>query len=301
MEKEKIYRMCSFSSSRSDRPVIHFEMCGTTYPNRNYMISRSPSSISCIEYVVSGCGEVCVGGRQFCVQAGDTYFLPKGTDQFYQSDKKTPWEKIWVNLSGDTTLKMAELYGVHTVYHYPGLDTSDLLLKLQYYASRPEIENAEEKCNALIVQIFFRMSEFLHSPGKETQSPAQKMLLYIGQHETEAIRLEQLAGLCGKSLSQAERIFRKETGMPLYRYILNRRIELARQLLTETGMSVREIAAYLSFEDEYYFSGLFRQKTGVSPTQYRWGTVRQENQKPSSPQKESSQGTDTDLTGAQDG
>ena len=64
-------------------------------------------------------------------------------------------------------------------------------------------------------------------------------------------------------------LFRAEMGMPPYRYVLERKIELARQLLSETGMSVRDIASYLSFEDEFYFSGLFRRKTGFSPTQYR--------------------------------
>jgi AraC-like DNA-binding protein len=57
--------------------------------------------------------------------------------------------------------------------------------------------------------------------------------------------------------------------MPPYRYALLRKIELAKQLLSETAMSVKEIASYLSFEDEFYFSGLFRQKTGHSPTGYR--------------------------------
>jgi AraC-like DNA-binding protein len=34
-------------------------------------------------------------------------------------------------------------------------------------------------------------------------------------------------------------------------------------------MTVREVAAYLSFEDEFYFSGLFRRKIGTSPSRYR--------------------------------
>ena len=100
-------------------------------------------------------------------------------------------------------------------------------------------------------------------------TPVEKMLRYIEQHETEAIRLEQLAEICEKSPSQAERIFHKEMGMPIYRYVLGRKIELARQLLTETGMPVRDIASYLSFDDEFYFSGLFSRKVGMSPTQYR--------------------------------
>ena len=74
--------------------------------------------------------------------------------------------------------------------------------------------------------------------------------------------------------SQAERLFRAETGIPPYRYYLDRKLELACQLLRETGMSVRDIASYLSFQDEFYFSGLFRRKIGVSPIQYRKQSVK---------------------------
>ena len=101
------------------------------------------------------------------------------------------------------------------------------------------------------------------------------MLDYIEQHETDAIRLEQLAAVSGKSPSQAERLFRATLGLPPYRYVLNRKIEIACQLLTETGMSIRDISSYLSFEDEFYFSGLFRRKMGVSPTQYRKQSLNQ--------------------------
>ena len=122
---------------------------------------------------------------------------------------------------------------------------------------------------ALVTPLFFRMSLALSENEQPQRTPVQTMLDYIAQHETDVIRLEQLAAACGKSPSQAERLFRAAMGIPPYRFILNRKIDLACQLLTETGMSVRDIASYLSFDDEFYFSGLFRRKTGLSPTQYR--------------------------------
>ncbi len=112
------------------------------------------------------------------------------------------------------------------------------------------------------------MAESLHPIPKKPRSAVQSILLYIERHETEIIRIEELATLCQKSPSQIERLFSAEMGVPIYRYILNRKLELAKQLLRETGMTVREIAAFLSFEDEFYFSGLFRRKIGYAPTQY---------------------------------
>jgi AraC-like DNA-binding protein len=214
-------------------------------------------------------GHVTIDDVSFTAQAGDTYLLWQGTHQNYFSDKKNPWEKHWVNLSGAYVLRLAQSFGISGVSHFPNVNIQDLLLQLQGIAQHAEREDAHEKCVAILSKIFLRLSESLHPTQKKPRSAVQSILLYIERHETESIRIEELAALCQKSPSQIERLFSAEMGIPIYRYILNRKIELAKQLLLETGMTVREIAAFLSFEDEFYFSGLFRRKTGYSPTQYR--------------------------------
>lgn len=267
--KEKIFQMKPISDALPPHLDLRLHMCGTTYPHRNYLINRPASNIGCIEYIVRGCGHIQIGDQHFSPRAGDSYFLMQGLDQYYFSDKKSPWEKIWVNLSGSFVTHLAEAYGVQNVCYFPGLDISDLLQKIQYYATHPELAAAAEKCTAIIHDIFFRMSRSLSVTESAERTPVQAMLDYIDRHETDPIRLEDLAKVCKKSPSQAERLFRAEMGMPPYRYVLQRKTALACQLLIETGMSVRDISSYLGFEDEFYFSGLFRRKVGLSPTQYR--------------------------------
>ena len=271
MIKETIFHFNHLAYFDPPQPTLYFEMCGTTYPNKNYAINRPNSRIACIEYIVSGQGHVTVGDKSFSPVAGDTYFLPIGASHSYHSDKNDPWEKIWINLSGEMVDSLAKLYRIDDTYHFPDLDTSDLLQKFQYYAEHQEHEHIREKCTALLISLFCRMSSSLYTPKSENLSPVQRMLDYINLHETDPIRIEQLAEACQKSTSQAERLFRAEMGLPPYRYILNRKIELAKHLLRETAMSVQEIASYLSFEDEFYFSGLFRRKVGIPPSKYRKG------------------------------
>ncbi len=269
MVKEQIFQMKSISDAISKDIDLRFWMCGTTYPNRNYLIHRPNSTLSCIEYIISGTGEVQIDGQVFHPKAGDTYFLPEGTSQHYFSNRKDPWQKIWVNVSGDYLKALSDAVGVTGHYYFPALDTSDLLSKFQYYAARGEKTSSSEECMGLLSRLLFRLSQSLSQPERALQTAVQQMLTYIEHHRTDAIRLEQLAAVCGKSPSQAERLFVSEVGVPIYRYVLDGKIELAKQLLRETGMPVHEIAAYLSFEDAFYFSGLFRRKVGLSPTQYR--------------------------------
>lgn len=269
MLKETIFQMRTINEGIPPQLDLRFHLCGTTYPNKNYAINRPDSNVACLEFIIAGTGQVHAGEVTFAPRAGDTYFLPAGISHHYASDRREPWEKIWINLSGSYLEELSARFGIAGLYHFPMLDTSDLLQKFQYYAQRPDRLDTAEKCVGLITQLFFRMSVAGHASAQHTRTPVQLMLDYIAQHETDSIRLEQLALVSGKSPSQAERLFRAATGTPPYRYVLNRKIELACQLLTETGMPIRDIASYLSFDDEFYFSGLFRQKKGLSPTQYR--------------------------------
>ena len=271
MIHEQIFRMEHFPAASGGRYGFRFLFCGTTFPYRGYLINRPASKCSSLEYVVRGKGHLRVNGRELEVRAGDTYFLHEGDDQYYYADADEPWEKIWVTFCGPFSQEQIALSGLGKVSVFRELDTSDLLSKLQYHAQHGDVDAAAEKCASIMAAIFCRMSRFLHEPPVAPLSPVEKMRQYIEQHVGDPVTLEQIALSAGKSPSQAERLFRTEVGIPIYRYTLERKMDLACQLLTETGMSVKEIAEYLSFADEFYFSGLFRRKMGVSPQKYRQG------------------------------
>jgi transcriptional regulator GlxA family with amidase domain len=83
--------------------------------------------------------------------------------------------------------------------------------------------------------------------------------------------IDKLAGSLGLSTRQFYRIFREHTGLSPYRYHLQLRIERAKRMLHGTNMSIKEIAAALTFESPFHFSKVFKQKTGLSPSQWRQG------------------------------
>lgn len=65
------------------------------------------------------------------------------------------------------------------------------------------------------------------------------------------------------------RMFRKVTGTSPSRFVVEARIDRARQLLTETDLNVSQIATALGYSNVYFFSRQFSQEAGASPTQYR--------------------------------
>lgn len=96
-----------------------------------------------------------------------------------------------------------------------------------------------------------------------------RMKLYLDQLVGETFRSEDFAGHMGLSFKQLNRIFKQHTAITIYQYVLNRKLDIAKMMLQDTEMPVGDIAAHLGYDDPQYFSNLFKQKAGMSPTLYR--------------------------------
>lgn len=81
--------------------------------------------------------------------------------------------------------------------------------------------------------------------------------------------VRRAAQACGIGYESFRKKFEASVGMPPGRYLLGRRIERARHLLTLQSLSNAEIAAMLGFHDEFHFSKTFSKFTGASPRGFR--------------------------------
>ena len=73
----------------------------------------------------------------------------------------------------------------------------------------------------------------------------------------------------GLSSSYLCRIFKEETGLSMNAYITNLRMSKAGELLNDTNSYIKEVAISVGFEDQLYFSRLFKRYYGVTPSEYR--------------------------------
>jgi AraC-like DNA-binding protein len=80
-----------------------------------------------------------------------------------------------------------------------------------------------------------------------------------------------LASTFHMSYAHFRRVFKQQSGLSPYQYHLQLRIHRAREMLHSTTLAVGQVAARLNFPNPYYFSKIFKKKTGMSPSLWRRG------------------------------
>ncbi len=96
-----------------------------------------------------------------------------------------------------------------------------------------------------------------------------RSLDYIEEHFSENIPIEKLASIEGLSVSHYRAVFKKRLNITPNEYITMKRINSACFYLQHTSYSIEKTARLVGYEDSFYFSRVFKKKTGISPMRYR--------------------------------
>ncbi|MDZ8026176.1 MAG: helix-turn-helix domain-containing protein [Nostoc sp. SerVER01] len=96
-----------------------------------------------------------------------------------------------------------------------------------------------------------------------------QVLEYIDAHLHQDIKLADLAKLLGISQFHFSHLFKQAMGIAPYQYLLQQRVERAKQLLKKSDRSIIEIALVCGFNSHSHLSKQFRQLTGITPKAYR--------------------------------
>lgn len=107
-------------------------------------------------------------------------------------------------------------------------------------------------------------------PCKPPRQPrTQAACDYVAHHYASEVRLVTAASLCCLSESEFSRCFKKENGITFSEYLMNWRMQRARDLLTDPTTQVKNVAFEVGFNDVSYFARAFRHHTGITPSLYQ--------------------------------
>ncbi|MGM9652061.1 MAG: AraC family transcriptional regulator [Eubacteriales bacterium] len=256
-----------YLGSASKTNVLSIEMSGITNADPTYHIYRSARADTYVlEYVLRGRGSIDSTGKHYELHGGDTYLLRRFTEHSYRSSPEDPFVKVWVNVSGTLIDHLLDAYNlldpviVRHVHLYP------YFLRLREVTDKGYDAAAAERILAELLIAFAHGGEI--TEARNLTVPEQ-IKNYIDQNTMNGITTEKAAAQFGISPAHARRLFREQYGITVHRYICERQLMTAKQLLMTSAYSVGEISDLLGYCDDNYFSYVFKKNFGLSPMQFR--------------------------------
>ncbi|PZE22334.1 AraC family transcriptional regulator [Paenibacillus xerothermodurans] len=257
------------AKAKLDLSIAAYTKVPTTWQDCDYI-----SEFNKFYFVTEGEGFVKIRDREYYPQPGELYLLPAGIKQSYGTISQDTFGKYWCHF----TAKIGELH-LFNVVQTPACikvkDPDELRKKFEqliYYSHSDEL-TSEFRVNSILIDF---IAGFIEQSGSVrlnlASEPAfekmNKVLKYIEDNLARNISVDELARIAHFHPNYFINIFKHVTGYPPIQYVNRMRSEKAKNLLIMTELNVSQIADSVGMELSY-FSRMFREHTGLSPTAYR--------------------------------
>lgn len=238
-------------------------------------IKRDKHTDNLILFCVDGTGWVEANGKRYTLSKNQIIFLPKNTPHHYNADNHRPWSIYWAHVDGHLFDEFMDIIGV---------DKTNLMINLTSPLAVQEEFNALIDSRYLGYQLnrFFVASNMLKKILSliSLQKPIVNITAqrHFNEHTINAyfeeniealLTLEEMAEYFGLSKFYFAKKFQQLMFKSPVKYFLEMKVQYACKLLDSTNMNIKNIAITIGYEDQYYFSRLFKSTMGLSPTQYR--------------------------------
>jgi len=226
-------------------------------------------------YITRGAGifESKTGGVHE-IRVGSMFMLFPGEWHRYKPYQETGWDEYWIAFDGETSDFDATVMPFSPTN--PVLDIGLNEALLEEFVHVTEDTGIEAVGYQQIIAARTQLILAIASALFQRQSSQSDMLRII--ERAKCVMLEQIdtqqsvesiAADLGISYSAFRRAFRQCTGMSPAKYHMQLRLNTARELLRSTALPIAVIGERVGFDTAYYFTRIFREKTGLTPSSYR--------------------------------
>ena len=215
--------------------------------------------------------------REAHLHEGDIFLLFPGEWHTYHPLSSTGWKSYWIGFRGpnmDDRVRHGFLSCQKPIYHIGFSDRIVSLFKQAYQAALDEAAYSQQLMAGIVNHLIGTMYSLERNIQLMTRNQAHvdminKARLRIRESLESSLTIQQVAEELGVSYSNFRKLFKEHTGFSPAVYQQDLRLQRAKELLTTTDMSVKEIAYLLNFDSPDYFSSKFKIKTGRRPSELR--------------------------------
>lgn len=208
------------------------------------------------------------------VKEGHMFLLFPGEWHTYMPEESTGWNEYWIGFNGrimDEWIKNRFFQKDSPVFNI-GLNEEIIAL----YKRAIIIADAQEAnyqqalsgiaCNLISMSLYLSRNKDFSRSDIANQINSAKILVH---ENISTISPEKLAEATFMSYSKFRKIFKEYTGFAPAQYIQEVRINMAKEILTNTNKPIKEIAFELGYENKDYFFTVFKKMTDTTPINYR--------------------------------
>ena len=225
-----------------------------------------------VHYFLGGDGEFINGKTTYTISPGALFISTPHTIHSVRAKAEAPVTYYAILLRvGEEEEDLAKLLMEHELnspYHI-GTNYRFFFEEVKEKGLSESFNRRQSACHRLC-SLLFLLKDGSRGPSSDKESRHLERALRIMQKNVMGtLTLSELAWELNLAESYFIRLFSKRMNQTPMKYYMKLKIEAASALLTCTELSVKEIAARLSFSSEFHFSKQFKLKTGLAPTFYR--------------------------------
>ncbi len=228
-----------------------------------------------INYITNGSGIFETQLGRFLLKPGSLFVIYPGMWHRFKPNIKTGWIENYVGFNGKTAASFLShpLFSPAQPVFHLGIreELIDTYLKI-FDLVEKEQPGFQHIASAMVVKLLGYIISFEKQKGfsgKRIVQVIEETRFLMRQNVEREINLQELANRHHVGYSYFRKMFKKFTGVSPGQYHLQLKIMRAKDLLISTDKSIKEISYELGFQSIYYFSKIFKNKEGTSPTQFR--------------------------------
>lgn len=217
--------------------------------------------------------------KEATIHEGDMFLLFPGEWHSYHPNPLTGWKSYWIGFKGrniDDRVRSGFLSPTKPIYHIGYSSEIVQLYKQAYESAIEEAPYSQQLMAGLVNHLIGKMYSLernieLKSRDQNHVDMISRALLRIRESLESHLTIQEVAESMGVSYSNFRKLFKEYTGLSPAIYQQELRLQRAKELLSTTDLSIKEIAYRLDFDSPDYFSAKFKAKTGRKPSDLRNG------------------------------
>lgn len=234
-----------------------------------YALERSRFDSYLIILIESGTMEILLGNKFHMATKGEAVLIDCYKPHAYRTN--TGCKTLWLHFDGQS----AKSY-----YDYLVKERGNIIALSSFKSSRDIlaglIENSEKHLSASEAQMSIMIGNLLLELSSGTsheqstkEDGIKRVTAYLTENFAQKISLEEMADMAGLTPYHFTRKYKKETGVTPHQFLLSTRMSAAKYCLSNTNMTISEIAVSCGFIDESAFCYTFKKREGITPNEYR--------------------------------